>query len=73
MIHILLQFREYRDLLSQCRNTYCKTGTLRGVYSLAGYLNESGSRSYVILLNQKTNYHNELLHILVNQFSDSKK
>jgi len=42
-----------------------KTGTLRGVSSMAGYLPGSKTRYFVILLNQPKNRRDEILKLLL--------
>lgn len=53
MLHLLQAFRPQMGLLRQERGVAVKTGTLSGVYNLAGYL--PGGEAFVILLNQQTN------------------
>ena len=50
-------------LLNNHKGVYLKTGTLRGVYSMAGYLEEN--LYFVILLNQKKNNRDKLLDLLL--------
>jgi len=53
MLQVLDRFRPRIDLLKQEHGVSVKTGTLTGVYNLAGYLPDG--QAFVILLNQPTN------------------
>ena len=59
MLQLLTRFRPHLDLLNQERGVAVKTGTLTGVYNLAGYLPDG--QSFVILLNQSANRRAEIL------------
>ena len=53
---LLKAFAPYQDLLQGDNGVLLKTGTLSGVYTMAGYLARHATRSYfVILLNQPQN------------------
>jgi D-alanyl-D-alanine carboxypeptidase/D-alanyl-D-alanine-endopeptidase (penicillin-binding protein 4) len=67
MLHLLTQFRPYIDLLKKEHGVAVKTGTLTGVYNLAGYL--PNGQAFVILLNQANNTRAELLGRLTRQFA----
>jgi len=67
MLHLLHAFREDKDLLNQEHGVAMKTGTLTGVYNLAGYL-ENGD-AFVILLTQKANTRTAILHRLQNLYA----
>ncbi len=59
-----------RDLLSDIlplkRGALVKSGTLSGVSNYAGYIKtENGLHSFVIMLNQKSNYRDRILDLLV--------
>jgi D-alanyl-D-alanine carboxypeptidase/D-alanyl-D-alanine-endopeptidase (penicillin-binding protein 4) len=53
MLELLRVFRPQRDLLRKEQDVLVKTGTLTGVYTLAGFL--PGGEAFVILLNQPVN------------------
>ncbi|WP_310599277.1 D-alanyl-D-alanine carboxypeptidase [Desulfobulbus sp.] len=59
MLQVLTRFRPHLGLLNQERGVAVKTGTLTGVYNLAGYLPDG--RSFVILLNQPANRRADIL------------
>ena len=59
MLTLLQRFRPYRDLLRQQNGLARKSGTLTGVYNLAGYL--PNGRAYVIILNQPKNTRDSVL------------
>ncbi len=65
MLAVLDSFRPYAELLPAKNSQRIKTGTMEGVYSLAGYLScENGSKSFVIILNQRNNTRDEVLERL---------
>lgn len=68
MLDLLERFRPQVDLLRRENGVAVKTGTLTGVYNLAGYL--PGGRAYVILLNQPANNRDVILKRLVQQLAD---
>lgn len=56
MLAVLDTFHPFADLLQEKDGHRIKTGTLEGVYSLAGYLSSgNGLESFVIILNQRNN------------------
>lgn len=59
MLTLLQRFRPYRAVLRQQNGIARKSGTLTGVYNLAGYL--SNGRAYVIMLNQPKNTRDSVL------------
>jgi len=59
MLQLLTRFRPHLDLLNQETGVAVKTGTLTGVYNLAGYLPDG--QSFVILLNQPGNRRDDIL------------
>ena len=63
MLQLLTHFRPHMDLLNQERESAVKTGTLAGVYNLAGYL--PTGQAFVILLNQPVNKRDDILARLV--------
>ena len=65
MIDVLEKFKPYARLLPFENSMYLKSGTLRGVYSYAGYfVRENGYDSFVIMLNQKNNARNKILKLI---------
>ena len=59
MLTLLQRFRPYRAILRQQNGIARKSGTLTGVYNLAGYL--PSGRAYVIMLNQPKNTRDSIL------------
>lgn len=59
MLRLLTHFRPHVDLLNRERGIAVKTGTLTGVYNLAGYL--PAGQAFVILLNQPANRRDAIL------------
>jgi D-alanyl-D-alanine carboxypeptidase len=72
----LRAFYPYRRLLSREKRTgaLLKTGTLKDVYSLAGYLEKEQPLEkwqplyFVILLNQKKNHRDRILRLLEEEY-----
>ena len=66
LLHVLRAFYPYRHLLTLDENTgaLVKTGTLRGVYSMGGYLKVDRPLCFVIILNQKKNTRDKILSLL---------
>ena len=62
---MLKAFLPYQHLLPREKNILFKTGTLRGAYSMAGYLSISDPLYFVILLNQKINHREKIRNILL--------
>jgi len=70
---LLKAFAPYQDLLHEDNGVLLKTGTLRGVYTMAGYLPGTQPLYFAILLNQSQNYRNKILQILLStNFSAGK-
>jgi len=67
MLQLLTRFRPQAELLKKERGVAIKTGTLTGVYNLAGYLPEG--QAFVILLNQQVNNRTVVLERLKRQFA----
>jgi len=67
MLQLLTRFRPQAELLKKERGVAIKTGTLTGVYNLAGYLPDG--QAFVILLNQQTNNRAAVLERLKRQFA----
>ncbi|MBM9612739.1 D-alanyl-D-alanine carboxypeptidase [Desulfobulbus rhabdoformis] len=65
MLQLLHTFQAHKDLLKKERGVALKTGTMSGVYNLAGYL--PGNKAFVILLNQKVNTRYQVLAQLKTQ------
>ena len=59
MLTLLQRFRPYRAVFKTQEGIARKSGTLTGVYNLAGYL--PGGRAYVIILNQGKNTRDAVL------------
>ncbi len=66
MLQLLTFFRPQAGLLPSEQGTAVKTGTLTGVYNLAGYLPDG--QAFVILLNQQANNRATVLERLKRQF-----
>lgn len=71
MLTLLQAFRLYQGLLREEGNVSLKTGTMTGVYNLAGYL--PGGEAFVILLNQPANNRAAVLARLKKQFSPHRR
>ena len=63
VLSLLRAFSKKQYLLNNHKGVYLKTGTLRGVYTMAGYLKEN--LYFVILLNQKKNNREKILDLLL--------
>lgn len=70
MSKVLDAFHPYQRRLAKHMGARVKTGTLKGVYSMVGYLPQ-GDRSlrFVIMLNQKRNYRDKILKILIDEYT----
>lgn len=69
ILKLLKAFLPYRPLLAKHKGVRLKTGTLRGVYTMAGYLPHQHQNLYfVIMLNQKRNYRDKILSLLRKEF-----
>ncbi len=66
MLDLLTHFRPQAELLKKEDGVALKTGTLTGVYNLAGYLPDG--QAFVILLNQQVNQRAAVLDRLKRQF-----
>lgn len=65
MIEVLERFKPFARLLPKENGRLVKSGTLKGVYSYAGYFIEQNRYdSFVIILNQKKNYRDKILELL---------
>ncbi len=71
LARVVEAFCPYRKLLSKHNGVMLKTGTLTGVYALAGYLPSRYPLSFVILLNQKRNARDAVLEVLKKEVSKS--
>ena len=70
---LLKAFAPYQNLLHEENGVLLKTGTLRGVYTMAGYLPGTQPLYFAIFLNQSQNYRNKILQILLStDFSAGK-
>ncbi len=68
MVKLLGYMRQYKGLFSKyVDNVYAKTGGLKTVSSLAGYINSDrfGELRFVIILNQSTNGRNAVLKVIL--------
>lgn len=75
MNRILLHFKPYHELLPHNKktDTFFKTGTLKGVYTLAGYVHgKSGLSPFSIFLNQSKNTRKAVLKKLLQQYRTSQ-
>ena len=70
MLTLLQRFRPYRAVFKDQGGIARKSGTLTGVYNLAGYL--PGGRAYVIILNQGKNTRDSVLARLNQQYGAGK-
>ena len=61
---LLKAFEPYKNLLHGDNGFLLKTGTLRGIYTMAGYLPGRKHLYFMILLNQPQNFRDEILEIL---------
>jgi len=65
MMKLLDSFKSFAKLLPQEDGKFLKSGTLKGVYSYAGYFMEKEKLdNFVLILNQETNYRDHLLQLL---------
>ncbi len=74
MIEILNRFKPYAALLPFEDNMHIKSGTLRGVYSYAGYFLRDGCYdSFVIILNQNRNNRDKVLKSLKKMYNTTSE
>jgi D-alanyl-D-alanine carboxypeptidase/D-alanyl-D-alanine-endopeptidase (penicillin-binding protein 4) len=65
MLVLLRVFKPYAHLLPLENGMRIKSGTLKGIYSYAGYFTDSGELdSFVLILNQSGNNRDKLLELL---------
>jgi D-alanyl-D-alanine carboxypeptidase/D-alanyl-D-alanine-endopeptidase (penicillin-binding protein 4) len=65
----LRAFKKHYQLLPIQDKIFVKTGTLKGVYNIAGYLpHPDGMRYFVIMLNQPRNHRNQIFSLIVETF-----
>ncbi|RWX44534.1 D-alanyl-D-alanine carboxypeptidase; D-alanyl-D-alanine-endopeptidase (penicillin-binding protein 4) [Candidatus Electrothrix marina] len=62
MLELLKVFRPHASLLRNYMGVPTKSGSMKGIYNYAGYLNDG--RAYVILLNQQRNQRRAVLGLL---------
>ena len=73
VLHLLRAFKDKKNLFHRERGILFKTGTLRGVYTKAGYLPGNEPLYFVILLNQQKNNRDKILELLLStEFSTGK-
>ncbi len=63
---VLIHFQPFRYTLPLQNEVSLKTGTLNGIYTLAGYLPGEENRFFVIMLNQRSNHRDTVLGHLLN-------
>ncbi len=69
MLKILHAFRPYAHLLPSRQGMLIKSGTLKGVYSYAGYFRHHNRLDpFVIFLNQENNTRDQLLDLLFKEY-----
>ncbi len=64
LAQVVRGFHRHQPLLSQKNGVALKTGTLTGVYALAGYLPSEYPLCFVVLLNQPRNTRDQVLEVL---------
>jgi len=62
MLELLKAFRPHASLLRKYMGVPTKSGSMKGIYNYAGYLNDG--KAYVILLNQQRNQRRAVLGLL---------
>lgn len=65
MLALLQQFRPYQGVMKEKNGVLRKSGTMTGIYNLAGYLPDG--RAYVIMLNQPQNTRDAVLTRLLGE------
>jgi D-alanyl-D-alanine carboxypeptidase/D-alanyl-D-alanine-endopeptidase (penicillin-binding protein 4) len=65
VVRLLKAFVPFQHLLPREKGILYKTGTLRGIYSIAGYLSSNRPLYFVILLNQQKNHREKIRDILL--------
>jgi D-alanyl-D-alanine carboxypeptidase/D-alanyl-D-alanine-endopeptidase (penicillin-binding protein 4) len=74
MLVLLRAFKPYAHLLPLANVKRIKSGTLKGVYSYAGYFTDSGELdSFVLILNQSGNNRHKLLELLEGYYRRERK
>ena len=63
---VLIHYQPYQSTLPLQNEVSLKTGTLNGIYTLAGYLPGEENRFFVIMLNQRSNHRDTVLGHLLN-------
>ena len=63
---VLIHYQPYQSTLPLQNEVSLKTGTLNGIYTLAGYLPGEENRFFVIMLNQRFNHRDTVLGYLLN-------
>ena len=62
---VLIHYQPYQSTLALQNEVSLKTGTLKGIYTLAGYLPGEENRFFVIMLNQRSNHRDTVLRYLL--------
>lgn len=68
MLITLRNFQEWAELLPLRHNSRVKTGTLRGIYTLSGFMNSDREYAFVLFLAQPTNTRDQVLQHLQQAF-----
>ncbi len=72
MITILEAFKPYIHLMPFEKGRWVKSGTLKGVYSYAGYFTKNGRvDSFVLIMNQRKNNRDQVLNLLDSLYRQS--
>lgn len=64
MLALLDRFRPYSELLPTVEGLRAKTGTLRGIYTLAGYAGPENEWEFILFLEQNRNSRNEIAALI---------
>ena len=72
VLDLLRAFSPYRKLMPVEKGVLLKTGTLKGIYNIAGYFPEHEDLFFVVMLEQPRNYRNAVMkHLLRTPFSSA--
>ncbi len=71
ILDLLRAFEPYQSLLPLEKGVRLKTGTLKGIYNIAGYFPDVENRYFVVMLEQTKNYRNAVMrHLLRTSFPE---
>ena len=71
ILELLRAFEPYETLLPLEKGVRLKTGTLKGIYNIAGYFPDVEDRYFVVMLEQKKNYRDAVMrHLLRTSFPE---